>query len=162
MSLQSHLCHFGNQAADSPTIRTNCEIFVTDHIFHLQSISDRKGSFHHRFRHFEPDEIMVLLRRVAILCHLRHVKPEFGFQVSCLILGIQDKLAKLLPQLWILDRHRLIDGRMSSDIGGIVGECPESEGILVYIVTLPEKLDNEISGTNVVRKIAKFLAAEWV
>jgi hypothetical protein len=105
---------------------------------------------------------MVLLRCVAILSHLHHVKAELCFQVRRLILGIQNELAKLRPQLWILNAYRLIHCRVASDIGRVVGQRPQGERILVYILALQQKLANEISGSNVMSQVAEFLAAEGV
>src|SRR5580658_4922519 len=105
---------------------------------------------------------MVLLRRVTILRDLDHVEAELGFQVRRFILRILDRLAKLGPQLRILDRYRLVDCGMSGDVRGIVGQRAQRKGIFVYILTLEQQFANEVSAANVMHQIAEFLAAEWI
>jgi hypothetical protein len=105
---------------------------------------------------------MVLLRGVTILRNLHHVEPELGFQVRRFVVRVSNRLAIFRTQLRILDGHRLIHRRVPVNVGGVVSERSESEGIFVGIRALPHQFANEISAAYVMREVAEFLAAEWV
>ena len=110
----------------------------------------------------ESDEIVVLLRGITILRHLHRVEPELGFQVRGLVLGIADGLAKLRPQLRILDRDRLVDRRVAGDVGRIVRQGAQREGVLVGILALAQQFTNKVAAADVVHQVAEFPAAERV
>jgi hypothetical protein len=82
--------------------------------------------------------------------------------VRRLILRILDRLAKLRSQLWILDGYRFVDGGMAGDIGRIVRQRAQCEGVLVHILTLDQQLVNEVPAANVMHQVAEFGATEWV
>ena len=116
MGLQRDLGHLRNQPADRETIRADGQILVGKHVFQFHSVDHGKDPLQQGLGHLESDEIVVLLRRVTILRHLRHVEPELSFQMCGLVLGIADRLAKLRAQLRILDGDRLVDRRVAGDV----------------------------------------------
>jgi len=80
-----------------------------------------------RLGHLEPDEIVILLRRVAILGHLHRVEPEFRLQMRGVVLRVPNGIAEFGPQLRILDGNGLVDGRMAGDVRGIVRKRDQRE-----------------------------------
>ena len=104
VGLQRDLRHSWDQAADRETIRTHRKILVKlSTVFQPHSVNHGEGAFEQRFGDLESDEIVVLLRSITILGDLHGIEAELDLQVGCLILRITNRLAKLRPQLWILD-----------------------------------------------------------
>ena len=162
MGLQRDLGHLRDQPADRETIRTHCQILVGQHVFQLHSVHDGKGPLQQGLGHLESDEIMVLLRRIAILRDLYRVEPKLYFQMRRLVLRIPHRLAKLRSQFRKLDRDRLVDRRVARDIRRIVRQCAQREGVLVGILAFEQQLTHEISAANVMHQVAKIFTAEWV
>ena len=160
MDLQRHLGHLWNQPADRETIGADGQVLVRQHVFQFQAVHDREGPLQQGLRYFESDEIVVLLRRIAVFRHLRHVEPELGFQMRGLVLGIADGLAKPRAQLRILDGHRLVDRRVAGDVRRVVRQSAQGEGVLVNILTLAQQLEHEVAAADVVHQIAELRAAE--
>ena len=126
MSLQRDLGHPRNHPADREAVRTHRHILVGQHVFQLHSVDDGKDPFQQGLGHLESDEVVVLLRGIAIFRDLHGIKAELRFQVRGLVLGIPDGLAILRSQLRIFDGDRLVDRWVAGDIRGIVRQCAQA------------------------------------
>src|ERR1035437_579963 len=105
---------------------------------------------------------MILLRRITILRDLHRVEAELRFQVRRLVLRIPDRLAKLRPQLRIVDGDGPVDGRVAGYIRRIVRQGSQGESVLVDVLAFEQQLTNKVSAPDVVHKIAELPAAERV
>jgi len=93
---------------------------------------------------------------------LHHVEAELRFEVSSAVLGVLDGVSVFGAELGILEGNGLIYGWMAGDVGGIVREGAQGEGVLVGILTLQEQLTDEITAANVVNQVAEFHTAEGI
>src|SRR5579859_429420 len=99
---------------------TDREILVRQHIFQFHSIYNWKGPLEQWFGDLEPDEIVVLLRRIAILGDLHHVESKLRFQMCGFVLRVPYGVTKSRSQLGIFDCDSLVDRRVAGNIGRIV------------------------------------------
>src|ERR1700756_5789349 len=162
MGTQRDFGHLRNHAAHGKTVRTDREILVSQDVFQLYAVNDRKGPFQQRFGDLEADEVVILLRGVAILGHLYHVESELGLQMGGVILRVSDRIAVLGSELGILDGNGLVDGRMAGNIGGVVRESAQRKGVLIGVLALQQQFTHEIPAANVVDQIAEFHAAKRI
>src|ERR1043166_9906987 len=109
MSTQRDFGHLRDHAADRKSVRTYREILMSKNVFHLQAVNDRKGPFHQRCRHLKADEVVILLRGVAILGHLHHVESKLRLQMSGVVLCVSNGTTVLCAQLRTLDGDTLVD-----------------------------------------------------
>src|SRR5512146_2366304 len=109
-----------------------------EYIFQLHSVYNWKDPFQQGLGHLKSDEIVVLLRGVAILRDLNRIETKLRLQVRRFVLSIAYRLAKFRPQLRILDGNGLVDCRVAGDIRRIVRQRAESEGILVGILAFEQ------------------------
>jgi hypothetical protein len=138
VGLQCDLGHLWNQPADRVTIRADRQILVSEHVFQLHPVPDGKDPLQQGLRHLEPDEVVVVLRRITILRNLYHVESELRFQMGCLVLRITDRLAKLRSQLGILDGDCLVDCRVAGDVRRVVRQGAQREGVLLDILAFEQ------------------------
>ncbi len=150
MRSQRDFGHFRDHPADREAVRADRQVLMCQHILQFHSVNDRESPLQKRLRHLKPDEIVILLRGIAILRHLHHVESELRLQMRGVVLRVPDGIAVLGAQLRILDRNSAIDRRMAGDIRRIVCERAQREGVLVRILALQQQLSNEITAADVV------------
>lgn len=138
MRLERHLGHFWDQTADREPIGPYGKILVRQHIFQLQAVHDWKNSIEQWLGHLKPNEIVALLRCITIFRDLHHVELELGFQMRGLVLRIFDGVTELRTQFRILDCDGLVDSRAAGNIGRIMCESAQREGILVGVLALDQ------------------------
>ena len=88
MKLEGDLGHAGDKLADRPAVRSDGQIFVGKDFFQFHSVHDGKRPFKQRLRDLKSDEVVVLVRCIAILGDLESVESEFGFQMRGLVLRV--------------------------------------------------------------------------
>ena len=135
---------------------------MRQNIFQLDSVNDWKRALEQRLGDLKSDEIVVLLRRVAILGDLHHVESELRLQMRGVVLRVPTELPYFARNLGYLNGNGPVNGRMAGDVGGIVRQRAQGKGVLVGILTLREQLANEIAAANVVHQIAEFDAAKRI
>ena len=162
MHLERHLGHLWNHPAGKETIGSNRQVFVRQHVLQLQPVNHQEDPFQQWFRDLETYEVVVLLRRIAILCDLQGVESELRLQMRRGVLGIANGVAIFRAQLRIMERDRLVDRRVAIDVRDIVRERAQRKGIFVGILAFSHQLQNKVPGADVMGQVAEVLVAEWV
>src|SRR5207302_10113956 len=89
-------------------------------------------------RHLEADEAVVLVEVEPSFRDLDDVEPELCMQVRRLVLVVSDGGTELLRKFREFDCHGAIDGGVSAEVRGVVGESTEREGEFVGIIGVGE------------------------
>ena len=97
MRLQRDLGHLRDEPADRKAVRANRQVLMREHILQLDSIHHGEYPLQQRLGNLEANEVVILLRGVAVLRDLNGVETEFGLEVRCLVLSISYRLTKLRP-----------------------------------------------------------------
>ena len=162
MHLERDLGHLRNQTTNGKAIRTNRQILMREHVFQLQSVDNRKYPIEQRLRDFETYEVVILFRRITILCHLQCIESKLGLQMRGRVVGIAYGSAIFGSQFWIVDGNSLIDGWVAVDVGRIVRQRAQGKGILVRVLAFAHQLDNEVPAAHIMHQVAEVLVAERV
>ncbi len=159
---QRHLRHVWNQRAHGVAKRADGQVFVRQHIFQLHSVHHGKHPFKQVLGNFETDEVVILLRRVALLGDLRHVESEFRANVRGLVLRVKNNGPEFGAKLGIGKGDRLVHGRMAGDVRCVMGKRSQRKGILVGVLAFLDELQHKIAAAHVVHQVAELLVAEGI
>src|SRR5258708_3150526 len=105
---------------------------------------------------------MVAFGRVSLFRYLYRVEAKLSLQVRGLVLRVPNGVAKLRPQLGILNRNRVVHSRMAANIRGIVRQGAESKGVLVLVLALFEHRQHEVAASDVVNQVAELHASKRI
>ena len=76
---------------------------------------------------------------------------------------IGNVIAEFPPEFGISQGNRAVDrDRMSNTIGKEMRHCPESKGILIFILGITQHSLDEVTAARVVKKIGEEMASERV
>ena len=132
------------------------------HVLQLHAIHDGKHAFEKLFRYLEADEVVILLWRVTLLGHLRHVEAEFRANVRRLVLRIKNEGAKLGAKLGIGEGDRLVHRGMSGNVRRVVRQRSQSKGVLVRGLAFLHQFEHKVAAAHIVHQVAELLIAEGV
>ena len=135
---------------------------MREYVLQLQPVDHWKGPLQQRLRNLEPYEIVVLLRRITILCHLQGIESKLGFQVRRPVLRIANRIAIFSAQFRIVDGDSLVDRGVAVDVRRIVRKRTQGEGVLVGIPAFKQQLPDKVPAANIMHQVAEVLAAERV
>ena len=131
-------------------------------IVHRQPVNILKGALHHVLGHVETDEIMVLLRVVAVLCDFQHIKAEFRAQMSFTVVFVRNPGSIFFAEFRIDDRNREIYRLMTVYISGIVAERAKRERKFIASARFANHPRYEIARSYVVDIIGELLIAQRI
>src|SRR3974390_3321136 len=94
---QGHPGHFRNHTADRPPKSPYRQIFIRNHRIERNAVGILEGTFQHRLRNLEADEVVIAIRSVAVLGDLRHIEAKLCADMRLWIIGIRDRLSVLRP-----------------------------------------------------------------
>ena len=114
------------------------QVQALKHVFQFEPVGFGKRAFQEGLGHLKPDEIVIRLGGVIAPRHLQHVEAEFGFQVRGGVLRVRHRVAVLLGQLGVKQRHGGVDAqRMPLRVGCVMGQRTQREGVFVKVARLP-------------------------
>src|SRR5580704_13315934 len=103
---------------------------------------------------------MIAVGRVALMCHLKDVEAELRFSVSERILLVPNRVTVLFFKFGIEKWHGAICSEaMAIIVRGIMGQCADSECVLVEVFSVAEQNLHKIPASHVVRKVAEEMAS---
>ena len=79
------------------------------------------------------DEVVVLLRRVAIARNFDNIEAELGLQMRGWVVVIGHDVAELIAKFWVFLPGGQIHCRVAVIVGGVVSERSESKGQLINV-----------------------------
>jgi hypothetical protein len=104
---------------------------------------------------------VVGLAGVAAACHLQHVEGELGLHVRRRLVLVGHLVSVLLVQLGVEKRHGAVDPQtVAPGVGGVVGQRPQREGVLIEVLRLLEHGGDEHVRPHVVHEVREELGAE--
>src|SRR6516225_2810625 len=158
----SHLCHFWDYTADAKSVSLNCQIIKPEQFVRLDAVRIKEATLKQRLGNLESDEIVILLRNVALLGDLHDIEAELGFQVGVAVVFVSDYRTIFGAQLGIDGSHPCIDCWMAPGVGSVMAECPQGKGKLIDIAGIPQHDGDEISRAHIMEIIGEFVAAKRI
>src|ERR1700730_1968132 len=98
----------GNKAADVSPIGADHLIFVAKDFFQIQTIGLAEGLLQKWSGDLKTDEVVIAIRRIALLSDFENVKAKFCLDVRERVIFIGNEVAVLFSQLGIQNRYRAI------------------------------------------------------
>ena len=80
--------------------RADGEVLIAHDITELDAVDVREHAFQQALRNLESDEVVIAVRGVAVLRHLRHVKAELGADVGLGRVRVGHDFAELTLAAW--------------------------------------------------------------
>ncbi len=96
------------------------------------------------------------------MCDLHYIESELGADVGGMVVFVGHLGTELRAELREVFSYGDIDGWVSGEVGGVVGECAEGEGEFVDVLCLVEHVADEVSAADVVCEVGEELVAEGV
>lgn len=113
--------------------------------------------------HLKADVLQICSGSKATLTHLVDVEGKFRADMLPFAFSVVDDWAVFFFEIGEFDWNRLVDGSgMSYVVADVVRECSDGKGQLVGILRVSQKAGDEVSGADVVSKIAEERVAEGV
>ncbi len=154
--------HVGNQSADRVAEAADGEVEIGEDVGEGKAVGLLEGAFEERPGDFKADEVMKGLGGESVAGYLNDVEPEFGTDVGGGVVGVGDDSTILRPELGEGFADSNVDGGMSGEIGGVVREGAEGEGVFVDVVGLSQHGRDEIAAADVMHQIREEMVAEGV